>query len=423
MKLNEFISNLEYLYNYTLYTNHTNKNINLKYEINTFVKIKNFSFDDEKLSLENLFIDDLNLLSLIKKEQLEITLDDIVHILNSLEKYLFEKLKKCLRYLFPSESEMINSEKLFIVNTLIVEKIRKNSIKEKSIFLLDELFFTVIKLIVNYEIGHVFKYENLQTLNNTIDDFIELYKTENLDKEIIHLTNKLKKLELSNEQNKGKLESERLEKEKLIKTLKLKNKQFGEELEKQINSKRINEAIEKLRIPSNVLIEEKENFRKNRNSFFNHAMEMFKISIIIFFFVLFYLFFILDINIISENSNFGFYLLHSFPFLFPTILGFLFLRQSNLNSKELDKINNKFTLIHDINQSLLALNEINDDKEMNKKTKLIIDKLIESILYSDNKDINKNLEYEKVNKSIDDFIDTINKKKSIIKDTLTSNNT
>ena len=47
-----------------------------------------------------------------------------------------------------------------------------------------------------------------------------------------------------------------------------------------------------------------------------------------------------------------------------------------MNSQEVEKINRRFILIHEVNQSLQALVEVNRGKEMDNKTEKIIDKLI-----------------------------------------------
>ncbi|MFX4277124.1 hypothetical protein ACOL3G_04460 [Aliarcobacter butzleri] len=78
-------------------------------------------------------------------------------------------------------------------------------------------------------------------------------------------------------------------------------------------------------------------------------------------------------------------------------------------------------MIHEINQSLSALVEINDEKQMNEKTQKVIDKLIENILNyaseNSNSNINDNqeLNFLGLNKGVDNLIDTIDKKISLLK--------
>ena len=135
------------------------------------------------------------------------------------------------------------------------------------------------------------------------------------------------------------------------------------------------------------------------------------------------LFFFVGINDIiksEKNLTLGFYLINIFPIVFPTILGFLFIRQSNLNSQEVQKINRRFILIHEVNQSLQALVEVNRGKDMDNKTEKVIDKLIENILNyaSESNSANgntKDMNFIELNESIDKLIDTIDKKVTLIK--------
>lgn len=69
-------------------------------------------------------------------------------------------------------------------------------------------------------------------------------------------------------------------------------------------------------------------------------------------------------------------------------------------------------------QSLRALTEINDEKQMNEKTQRIIDKLIENILNyaSENNGLMNNEESNilELNERLDKLIDTIDKKLTVI---------
>lgn len=238
---------------------------------------------------------------------------------------------------------------------------------------------------------------------------------EKIEKERLELEKELEKLEINEE---FLLESERLKKDQLIKELEFKNKQLQEQLEKENELEKINRAIDRLQVPCDELKKSQDKFKENRDNFDKYAMDMFKVATVIFVFMTFYLSFFTEINDVSKSVSIGYYLSHSFPILFPTIIGFLFIRQSNVNSKELDKINRRFILIHEVGQSLRALTEINDEKQMNEKTQRIIDKLIGNILNyaSENNGITKNEESNilELNERLDKLIDTIDKKLTVI---------
>lgn len=246
-------------------------------------------------------------------------------------------------------------------------------------------------------------------------------RKEKLEKERLELEKKLEELEELEELEKNKeslLESERLKKDQIIKELEFKNRQLQEQLEKENELEKINRAIDKLQVPCDELKKSQDKFRENRDNYDKYAIDMFKVATIIFVFMTFYLFFFTEINDVSKSVSIGYYLTHSFPILFPTIIGFLFIRQSNVNTKELDKINRRFILIHEVGQSLRALTEINDEKQMNEKTQRIIDKLIENILNyaSENNGLMNNEESNilELNERLDKLIDTIDKKLTVI---------
>lgn len=125
------------------------------------------------------------------------------------------------------------------------------------------------------------------------------------------------------------------------------------------------------------------------------------------------------LNLNLKEKNLVFYLLLTFPIIFPTFLGFLFIRQSNIKSSALNKLNDKFILIHDVNQSLIALLSINQDTDITKKTEKIIYKLIDNILNNNIKSIQNESNLNNlttINENVDKTIDTINKKTSIFND-------
>ncbi|MDN5126303.1 hypothetical protein PJV95_08630 [Aliarcobacter butzleri] len=270
---------------------------------------------------------------------------------------------------------------------------------------------------------------NIKKLCELIYDAFLSVSTNNnskiIDNKITELQEKLKTLELKDKNNENLLESERLEKDKLIKELEFKNKQFQEQLEKENELFKINEAIKKLNVPCTELEDTQNKLKENRDNFHKYAMNMFKISTVIFVIMTLYLFLFTEINDVTKSISLGYYLSHSFPILFPTIIGFLFIRQSNISIKELEKVNRRLILMHEVNQSLKALAEINDEKQMNEKTQKVIDKLIENILNYASESCNTNNNQEinifGLNERIDKIIDTFDKKLTVIGKTDNSN--
>ena len=264
--------------------------------------------------------------------------------------------------------------------------------------------------------------EKLTNIDNLFikDSDFTLNKTK---KEINYLNKKLKDLENKSLNNEKELASEREEKERILyeleekdKLLKAQLKNEREEKEKDIEKNKILKAIEKLNTNSYELNEERKKFIENRDNFKSYALDIFKITIFIFVFMTFYLHFFSDINNLNKEISIGYYLIHSFPILFPTLIGFLFLRQSNINAKELNKINRRFTLTHDIRASLEALVEINSPDKMHDKAEKVIDKLIDNILdyaNENNQTENEKIDVLEFNEKLDKIIDTLDKKKTV----------
>ncbi len=194
---------------------------------------------------------------------------------------------------------------------------------------------------------------------------IEKEKT-NLDKRIHELELKLTK-EI---EDKSKLEKEKLslekEKDELIK------------YEKEVS--RIKSAIEILKVPATQLKDSKKKYEEFRDKFSDYADWLFYISASLFAIIITLLLISFGFDIFEKNVNWALYLIITFPIVFPTILSFLFTRQANIKSKEIEKINKRFILIHEVNRALEALVEINRGKDMDGKTEKIIDKLIDNIL-------------------------------------------
>lgn len=287
----------------------------------------------------------------------------------------------------------------------------------------------IINRVINYtnipenEISFLYDAIDAKELIN-INDFDNKVKVK--EKNIDELESEIKNLQEQIDNSNSKELREELQKkeEKLnqaIEDKKLLEKKAKEYDEYLNETKKIEQAIAKLKNPAIELIESKKIFETNRNNFNDYGISLFKIAIVSFIIIILNLFFFIGINDLAKSEkgiNLSFYLINIFPIVFPTILGFLFIRQSNINSQEVEKINRRFILIHEVNQSLQALVEVNRGKEMDNKTEKIIDKLIENILNyaSENNSLNKNQESNLfgLNESIDKLIDTIDKKLTVI---------
>ncbi len=300
-------------------------------------------------------------------------------------------------------------EKITEINDYIQAKyLNKND--KNNIFGLSTLIYDTFSFLL-----HPSSHNNV---NSNINQYESILKEK--EGSIWELRNEIENLKKQEFDKKRLAELEKKLEDELNEKEKYKLKAI--ELDKYLNeTEKSNQAIIKLKKPAIELIESKKIFETNRDNYNEYAMSLFKIAIIAFFIIILNLFFFIGINDLAKSEkgiNLSFYLINVFPILFPTILGFLFIRQSNMNSQEVEKINRRFILIHEVNQSLQALVEVNRGKEMDNKTEKIIDKLIENILNyaSENSNINKNQESNifGLNESIDKLIDTIDKKLTVI---------
>lgn len=392
-----------------------NKKIDLLFEIELFEK--------ELSEISSLEIDSLRNINILPIDEFmrdnEMNrINYLFHLLNTVEEIL---LKEVNEFIIKNKrnSDLIQDYEINIFNNTIY-RIRQKSTTLNVNNIIKEIFHYIFLILDKKNDSHNTKFIQFIQLKGVLNRLFD-FTNDNYrktDKEIDILTKKLKELEHRNKNNESLLESEKLKKDKLIKELEFKNKQFQEQLEKENELAKINRAIDKLQVPCDELQKSQNKFRENRDNYDKYAMDMFKVATVIFVFMTFYLSLFTEINDVSKSVSIGYYLSHSFPILFPTIIGFLFIRQSNVNSKELDKINRRFILIHEVGQSLRALTEINDEKQMNEKTQRIIDKLIENILNyaSENNGVMKNEESNilELNERLDKLIDTIDKKLTVI---------
>lgn len=265
---------------------------------------------------------------------------------------------------------------------------------------------------------------NHETIKSKSIDIIDIealkHKLKVLDSNILILKNEIDKLDTLKDQILIEAKREILDRE-LKKRDSIKNElTFAINYSK--NKRKIYDATQQLNIKSDELTiskkyyeEQREHFNKYAETAFNIAGAMFGLYVVMCYIV--FLFEPLNLNL--KEKNLVFYLLLTFPIIFPTFLGFLFIRQSNIKSSALNKLNDKFILIHDVNQSLIALLSINQDTDITKKTEKIIYKLIDNILNNNIKSIQNESNLNNlttINENVDKTIDTINKKTSIFND-------
>ncbi|NVJ53138.1 MAG: hypothetical protein HWD90_05550 [Campylobacteraceae bacterium] len=349
----------------------------------------------------------------------------------------------------PAVKEIIDGVKE-LLSICISEKIFSET--SSAVMIIDSMLYTVATININnvskYHIANIVSIGNiLSQLNISFNNNFSEKTRENLElihkeltsmisssidnstytrNEIQSITEQLKELETKNNQ----LESEKLERERLEKELEIKNKEYTEQIKKENQlreelSKKVEEekilleekekitnAIKKLKNPAPELKDLKNDYIKEKNNFNLNAERMFMMAGTLFGAIIVYIFTIEGINEF-KNADFSFYLAHIFPIIFPTLIGFLFIRQSNIKSNQIENINKRFILIHEVNQSLEALVEVNKGQNMDRKTEKIIDKLINNILdfTIDNKGQNiSDKEIEEINTKVDSLINTIKTK-------------
>lgn len=251
------------------------------------------------------------------------------------------------------------------------------------------LFLKMIDLVhisnYSFDIVQKFRYSSFNTddLENEIKTANESFSKfilsgdndfnvneQKLEFNLLDLRKKLKD-ELSNQSKENEKKIEDLKEE--IKIAEEELKTYSEELHK------ISNAIDKLNVPADVMKKSKKNI-EGRIDFFNkYAGYILKIFVPVYsVLVLLSLMYLIVEKTYSINLVLYFTLM--FPLIFSTVLSFLLYRQSNIKMKELQEIDKRFILIHEIKQSLKALIEVNMGKNMKRKTEKVIDKLIDNIL-------------------------------------------
>lgn len=338
---------------------------------------------------ETILIELLNIkigINHIKILRIQKAIDDIEKVLNKIE-------------------ENIDLEILFY-NSLL-----KNSDRIKDYFL-DVLSYS----------NHLGINKNERAKINELENEIK----EKEEKEI-ELQEKIKLLGENEDSQKKELENEinELNKEK-FKDKELIEKFKNELVNYQKETNKIEKAIKKLDVPSGVLKNMRGTYEEEKNQFNFYAKTSFIISSLIFIFYFLFLSYLgiryfgeyYSIDNTIKDLNITLYLFAMFPVVFTTTVGFLFVRQANIKSKEVSEINKRFILIHEVNQSLSALVEVNRGKDMDGKTEQVIDKLINNILEYASSNINTRKTNQNdidINSKFDEIMNSIEKKLIVAK--------
>jgi tetratricopeptide (TPR) repeat protein len=193
--------------------------------------------------------------------------------------------------------------------------------------------------------------------------------------------------------------SEEVEKEK---------EEINERLEQEIkyNNKlgQIQLAVDTLKKPAFELKRAKSR-AQTRVNFFNKWANYSIIGSTIGFFL--YLASYLSIIFFSNRLDTSGYFVIIFPVIFPLIIALSLYRQANIKTKEVNEIDKRLILIHEINQALTATVEINKNNpdSIDAKAEKILERLIDNILTW-----NKPKEADSLlPKEIVDAVDTIKK--------------
>lgn len=208
-------------------------------------------------------------------------------------------------------------------------------------------------------------------------------KLDNKEKELNDLKEKLEKQNFPIE--------EKEELEEIIKQRELSLFNMENELKVlQSNEKQVEDTIEFIeKLPTEHLSALKTNLA-DRIKFFNCIG---KYSLIITALTFLGYLVALILNLPAPTTGVS-YFNNVFFIVFPTIVAFTAFRQSNLKSKELEKINEKLLNSNYLVASLKAIQKISTESDTNKEVLVSINKLVDSILnvsnesQMDDKDIN-----------------------------------
>ena len=358
--------------------------------------LKGLSIESDYLDIYEYIIEKNLFVFGAKKEKHEVILKRIIErkCINSNLSY---KTKELLFYKRNSKYgllEWLNQEE---INALNKNKIEDKNKKELTLIDIDE-----------------------KDTNKSTHDDIETEREEKILNEKSRLAIQIQNLEekLKKEaENKTTLKKENeVDKEILIeyeKEIQILKEEKDELIKYEKEIDKIKSAINILKNPATDLQESKRTYIKYRDKFSDYADKLFYVSMSMFVLIICIEFISFGLDVFSKKTEWSLYLIMVFPVIFPAFLSFLFTRQSNIKSIEIEKINKRFILIHEVNQALEALVEINRGKDMDGKTERIIDKLINNILdfaSDNNENTNQKNDLLELNNKLDSFINTFKTK-------------
>jgi len=247
------------------------------------------------------------------------------------------------------------------------------------------------------EIRHIVKYSDIRELESMLSHLIrdiivhdEYFLSNDLFKDTSraeHLLRekekKIKELEISSQNTQIKGEQAIKEKEFLEKeATKLKEKIAFLEEEKQKETDNIEKIITFLAAMPKEISNEQKYLEKRRQRFTLLGGLSFSLGIISIF-ILIINFSLTKLPAINGASS---YLAYIFPVVFPMVISFLFYRQSNMKSKEIEKINEKSILVQQVENALNSYNVLLSGDELKEKTISSIDRVINKIFDNNGKE-------------------------------------
>lgn len=240
-----------------------------------------------------------------------------------------------------------------------------------------------------------FQYEDIEEgLYRSIDYLKHIILSNHRDRDILKDTSKAefllkeKEKEIKELENKFKtdaLESEKQKEEKQLlkdEAQKLKEKITLLEEEKQKETNNIEKIIKFLAAMPKEISDEQGYLEKRRQRFTLLGGLSFSLGVISIF--------ILIINILLTTlpaiNGASSYLAYVFPVVFPMVISFLFYRQANMKSKEIEKINEKSILVQQVENALNSYNVLLSGDELKDKTISSIDRVINKIFDNNHKE-------------------------------------
>lgn len=235
--------------------------------------------------------------------------------------------------------------------------------------------------------------------SNTINSKSNIQKESSLEIQLADKEKEINKLKEELKENNTNNTDKKLLKERESKLRKL--EESSNNLQKEIetlkaNEKKAEETIAFIDKLPNEHLTELKNKLETRIETFNLIGTIALYTTVVSFIISFAYFIIHLVNNIPVNNNAIVYLTNVFFVVFPTILAFASFRQSNLKSKELEKVDEKLFNSKYLVASLNAIQRISRESGGEEQILTSINKLIDSIL----KTKEERLEDEKEERSL-----------------------